>query len=68
MFKIMNGRLRGLLAAWLCMAAGFFVAAYANDVMQYPNSILVFTAFALCFAGTAIDRNLPAPEEKPEIT
>lgn len=68
MFKIMNGRLRGLLAAWLCMAAGFFVAAYVNDVMQYPSPILVFTAFALCFAGPAIDRNLPAPEEKPEIT
>jgi len=57
-FKIMNKRLRGLLAAWLCMAAGFFVAAYANDVMQYPNSIIIYTAFALCFAGIYIDKQI----------
>lgn len=56
MFKIMNKRLRGLLAAWLGMAAGFFIAAYANDVMQYPNSIVLYTGFALCFAGPYIDK------------
>jgi len=38
------------------MAAGFYVSAYANDVMQYPNSIVVYTAFALCFAGQKIDQ------------
>lgn len=58
MFKIMNKRLRGLLAAWLCMNAGYFVAAYANDVMQYPNSIVVYTGFALCFAGPYIDKRI----------
>lgn len=58
MFKILNKRLRGLIAAWLCMAAGFFVAAYANDVMQYPNSMIVYTAFALCFAGIHIDKQI----------
>jgi len=51
MFRIRNKHLRGLLSAWLCMNAGFFVAAYSNDVMQYPNSIVVYTGFALCFAG-----------------
>ena len=56
LFKIKSKRLRGLLAAWLCMNAGFFVAAYANDVMQYPNSIVVYTGFALCFAGLYIDK------------
>lgn len=58
LFKIMNKRLRGLLAAWLCMAAGFYIAAYVNDVMQYPNSIPVYTAFALCFTGPYIDRRM----------
>lgn len=58
MFKIMNKRLRGLLAAWLCMAAGFYLSAYANDVMQYPNSIPVYTAFALCFAGPHIEKRM----------
>lgn len=63
MFKIMNNRLRGLLAAWLCMNAGYFVAAYANDVMQYPNSIVVYTGFALCFAGPYIDKTMREKEE-----
>lgn len=60
MFKVMNKRLRGLLTAWLCMAAGFFLSAYANDVMQYPNSIPIYTAFALCFAGPYIDKRINA--------
>lgn len=66
MFKIMNKRLRGLLAAWLCTAAGFFLSAYANDVMQYPNSIPVYTAFALCFAGLHIDKRMRQDEGKTQ--
>lgn len=63
LFQIMNKRLRGLLAAWLCMNAGFFVSAYANDVMQYPNSIVVYSGFALCFAGPYIDKVMQKEEE-----
>lgn len=59
----MNKRLRGLLMAWLCMAAGFYLAAYANDVMQYPNSIPIYTAFALCFAGQYIDKRMQKEKE-----
>lgn len=64
MFQIMDKRLRGLLAAWLCMNAGYFVAAYANDVMQYPNAIVVYTGFALCFAGPYIDKHMRKTEMK----
>ncbi|WP_291584040.1 O-antigen ligase [Bacteroides sp.] len=64
LFKIKNKRLRGLLAAWLCMNAGFFAAAYANDVMQYPNSIVVYTGFALCFAGPYIDQTMQEEERE----
>jgi hypothetical protein len=56
LFKIRDKQLRGLLTAWICMAAGFFLSAYANDVMQYPNSIPVYTSFALCLAGPYIDK------------
>lgn len=59
-------RLRGLLAAWLCMNAGFFIAAYANDVMQYPNSIIVYTGFALCIAGPYIDPVMQKEDEELE--
>ncbi|WP_294470643.1 O-antigen ligase [uncultured Bacteroides sp.] len=63
MFKVMNKRLRGLLMSWLCMAAGFYLAAYANDVMQYPNSIPIYTAFALCFTGRYIDKRMQKEKE-----
>lgn len=62
MFKIMSKRLRGLLAAWLCASAGFFVAAYANDVMQYPSTIIIYTSFILCLCGPYMDK-----QEKEQI-
>lgn len=55
-FKIADKRLRNLLTAWLCMNAGFFIAAYGNDVMQYPNIILVYSGFAICFAGRYMEK------------
>ena len=48
------------------IAAGFFVAAYANDVMQYPNSIIVYTGFALCIAGPYIDPVMQKEDEELE--
>jgi len=48
LFKIKDTRLKGLITAWLSVNFGYFVAAFANDVMQYPNSIIVYTGFALC--------------------
>lgn len=57
MFQISNKRVRNMVTAWLCVNAGFFIAAYANDVMQYPNMIVIFTGFALCFAAPIIEKN-----------
>ena len=48
------------------MNAGFFIAAYANDVMQYPNSIIVYTGFALCIAGPYIDPVMQKEDEELE--
>ncbi len=56
-FKIKDIRLRGLLSAWLCINFGYFVAAFANDVMQYPNSIVIYTGFALCISGPYLCNN-----------
>ena len=63
MFKVRDKNLRGLLAAWLCMDAGFFVASYVNDVMQYPNQLPIYTGFALCFAAPYIDRHISEKEQ-----
>lgn len=64
LFQVMNKRLRGLLAAWLCATGGFFVAAYANDVMQYPNSIVVYTSFIICFLGPYLDKQMEKDKKK----
>lgn len=66
LFRIRNSQLKGLLTAWLCCNAGFFLSAYVNDVMQYPNSIIVYTGFALCFAGVHIDKSLANAEAEKE--
>jgi hypothetical protein len=56
LFKVKSKRVRGLITAWLGMAVGFFISAYVNDVMQYPNPIVVYTGFALCIAAPYIDK------------
>lgn len=56
MFKIRDKSLRGLVAAWVCMNAGFFIAAYVSDVMQYPNQLPIYIGFALCFAAPHIEK------------
>lgn len=63
MFKVDNKKIRGLVAAWLCMDAGFFIAAYVNDVMQYPNPLPIYIGFALCFAAPHIDKRISEEKE-----
>lgn len=67
LFKVQNKRIRGLIAAWLGMAAGFFLSAYGNDVMQYPNCIVVYTGIALAFAAPYIDQNEKKHQEEVSI-
>lgn len=64
MFRVRNRELRGMVAAWLCMDAGFFIASYVNDVMQYPNQLPVYIGFALCFAAPHIDRRISEKEKR----
>ena len=54
------------MAAWLCMDAGYFIAAYVNDVMQYPNPLTVYIGFALCFAAPHIDKRISEKEKEKE--
>lgn len=55
LYKVQNKRVRGLLISWLGMCTGFLLAAYGNDILQYPNSIIFYTGLALCFAAPQID-------------
>ena len=65
-FKINNKLLKGILTSWITVNVGFFVVLYTSDVMQYPNSIIVYTGFALCFAGVHIDKSLAKAEAGEE--
>ena len=56
--KVKDFKLKGLLSAWLCVNFGYFAAAFANDVMQYPNSIVVYTGFALCVTAPILSNTL----------
>ena len=66
MFKVRNKSLRGLVAAGLCRDAGFFIASYVNDVMQYPNQLTVYIGFALCFAAPYIDKRISEKKMEEE--
>ena len=66
MFKVRNKSLRGLIAAWLCMNTGFFIATYVNDIMQYPNQLPVYIGFALCFAAPHIVKRMSEKSEEKE--
>lgn len=64
MFKIRDKSLRGLVAVWVCMNAGFFIAAYVSDVMQYPNQLPIYIGFALCFAAPHIEKRMVLENKK----
>lgn len=55
LYKIDDFKIKGLLSAWLCVNLGYFVASFANDVMQYPSSIIVYTGFALCVTFPSVN-------------
>jgi len=64
MFKLKSKQLRNMLSIWLSINAGFFIAAYANDIMQYPNAILIYTGFAVCFVAPAIEKTEGVSDSK----
>ena len=66
-YKIDNFRIKGLLSAWLCVNLGYFVASFANDVMQYPNSIIVYTGFALCVTFPSLSESNNKKKLKTKI-
>lgn len=65
MFRVRDKNLRGMVAAWLCMNAGFFIATYVNDIMQYPNQLPIYIGFALCFAAPHIDKRISEEKGQP---
>ena len=57
-FEVQNKKLRGILLAFIAGISGVQVAAYASDIVFYPNGVILCTLFALLFSGPYYDKEL----------
>lgn len=61
-FKIKNRQLRGQLFAIIATIAGILVVCYANEILNYPNGIILYTLMALLFIAPLYDKELQQHE------
>lgn len=61
--EIRHKELRGILMAMLAGIFGIIVSSYANEVLSFPNGIVVFTLMGLVYAAKYYDKELTENEE-----
>lgn len=64
LFQIKNKELQGTLYGIIGGIAGILVSCYANEVLNYPNGILVYTLAAFLFIAPYYDKELNAYESR----
>lgn len=57
-YEVRNKELRGILLAMLAGIAGLIVSSYANEVLSFPNGIIIFTLMGIIFAAKYYDKDL----------
>jgi teichuronic acid biosynthesis protein TuaE len=57
-FKIKNKELRFTLLALLAGYAGGLAGGYANEVLGFPNGVLIYSSIAFVYAGPIIDKQI----------
>ncbi len=57
-FRIRHKELQGQLFAIIGAIAGILVTCYANEVLNYPNGIIVYTLMAFLFTAPYYDKEL----------
>lgn len=62
--EIRNKELRGILLGMLAGICGLIASSYANEVLNYPNGIIVFTLMAFVFTARYYDKELCGNEEQ----
>lgn len=62
MFKIKNKQLQGQLFAIIAAICGILVNYYANEVLNFPNSIITYTLMAFLFIAPYYDKELQQNE------
>lgn len=63
LFRIVHRELRGQLYAIIAAIAGILVTCYANEVLNYPNGILVYTLMACLYIAPYYDEELTRNEQ-----
>lgn len=58
LFKIKNKQLQGILAGMFAGAIGLFASSYGNEVMGFPNGVLVWTCESFVFIGPYLDKEM----------
>lgn len=57
-FRILNRELQGQLYAIIAAISGILVTCYGNEVLNYPNGIIVYTLMAILYIAPYYDREL----------
>lgn len=58
LFKIKSKELKGQLYAIIGAITGILVTCYANEVLNYPNGIIIYTLMAFLYAAPYYDKEL----------
>ena len=64
LFKIKNRQLQGQLYAIIAAIAGILTSCYANELLNYPNGIIVYTLMAILFVAPYYNQELQSNESK----
>lgn len=64
LFKIHNRELRGVMTAMFAGAIGVFAASYGNEVMGYPNGLVVWICEAFVFVSPYIEEHFEEEKDK----
>ena len=57
-FRILNRELQGQLYAIIAAISGILGTCYGNEVLNYPNGIIVYTLMAILYIAPYYDREL----------
>lgn len=62
-YEIRNKELRGILLAMLAGICGLIISSYANEVIGFPNGIIIYTFMGIIFAAPYYDKKLTKNEQ-----
>lgn len=63
-YNVINRELQGQLYAIIAAIAGILVTCYANEVLNYPNGIIIYTLIPFLFIAPYYDKELQQHEHK----